>query len=149
LFLNAFGYLVLLAAAVFFFYVDVFFLGVACVLLVIVLAAMDYSRRRRVAAAREAAFRAAQAQAAAEEDEDEYDSDEYEEEKILIRNKIGKIPPVMRLRIKPKSTRRNTWEMTMQSTGDVLDSVFGTLYRLVSGTHEHEGETAWEAGRGR
>lgn len=144
-------YPVLIVLAAFFFYADLFFLGVSCAAALIILLFVETTGRRR---RREAAFAAAQAraaQAAAEEEDDgdEYDPDEYEEEKILIRNKVGKIPNVMHLRIKPKSKRRNTWEMTMQSTGDVMDSVFGSLYRLVAGKHEREGAKPWQAGRGR
>ena len=146
--MNALGYFLLLGCAVFFFYEDIFFLGVACVALLVIIVTMDYSQRRRASAARAAALRAMQARQE-EEEEDEYDEDEYEEEKILIRNMVGKIPGVMRLRIKPKSKRRNTWEMTMQDVGDIADTVFGSAFRLISGGHEHEQEKPWEAGRGR
>ncbi len=146
--MNALGYLLLLGFAVYFFYADIFFLGVASVALLVILVVMDYSQRRRASAARTAALRAMQARQE-EEEEDEYDEDEYEEEKILIRNKVGKIPGVMRLRIKPKSKRRNTWEMTAQDVGDIADTVFGSVFRLFSGAHEHEGKTPWDAGRGR
>lgn len=142
--MNPLAYLLLLACALFFFYADILFLGVACLLLLVIIAVLDYSRRR-AATARAAALRAAQAS----EEEEEYDEDEYEEEKILIRNKIGKIPPTMHIRIKPKSKRRNTWEMSMQDVGDMMDTVLGTVFRLVSGGHAHEGEKPWKAGRGR
>jgi hypothetical protein len=141
-------YFVLIALAAFFFYSDSFLLGVACAASLLLLFFVESNARNK---RRAAAWRAAQARAAqsAAEEEEEDDEDEYEEEKILIRNKVGKIPNVMHLRIKPKSKRRNTWEMTAQSTGDVLDSVFGSLFRLVAGKHEREGAKPWEAGRGR
>jgi len=146
--LKPLALILLLAAAAFFFYAEIFFLGVACVLVLLLLVFLDYSERRRsrAAAARAAALRAAAAEQGEEEEEDE---DEYEEEKILIRNKVGKIPPVVRLRIKPKSKRRDSWEMTAQDVGDIADTIFGSVYRLFSGRHEHEAEKPWEAGRGR
>jgi flagellar biosynthesis/type III secretory pathway M-ring protein FliF/YscJ len=149
MFLNALGYVLLVALAALFFYVDVFFAGVACALLLVFFALSDFLSRRRRRAAAFAAARARAAAQAAEEEEEEEDDEEYEEEKILIRHKVGAIPKTMHLRIKPKSKRRNTWEMTMQSTGDVMDSVFGSLYRLAAGKHEHEGRKPWQAGRGR
>jgi flagellar biosynthesis/type III secretory pathway M-ring protein FliF/YscJ len=144
--LNPLAYLLLLAAAAFFFYSDIFFLGVACILLLVVFLLLDASARRRRAAQWAAAQARAAAQAQAEEEEEE---EEGEEERILIRHKVGKIPPVMRLRIRPKSKRRSSWEMTTQDLGDIMDTVFGSVFRLVTGAHEHEAEKPWEAGRGR
>ena len=144
-------YLVLIALAAVFFYSDLFFLGVACAVAVPLLFFIESNSRNKRRAAAFSAARARAAQAAAEEDEgeDEYDPDEYEEEKILIRNKVGKIPNVMHLRIRPKSKRRSSWEMTAQDLGDVMDTVVGSVFRLASGKHEAEGKKPWEAGRGR
>jgi len=145
-------YLVLIALAALFFYADIFFLGVACAAAVPLLFFIESNarnKRRRAAAFSAARARAAQAAAEEDEDEDEYDPDEYEEEKILIRNKVGKIPSTMHLRIRPKSKRRSSWEMTAQDLGDVMDTVVGSVFRLVSGKHEAEGRKPWESGRGR
>lgn len=74
---------------------------------------------------------------------------EEEDEPIIYKQHPPKFPRVLRIRIRPKAKRRSSWEKAMAGVGDVMDTIFASGYRALTGKHEEKETEPWLAGRGR
>jgi hypothetical protein len=68
---------------------------------------------------------------------------------IVVKSSGAKVPSKIKVKVKDPWGSTTSWEDTSRSAGVVMDSIVGTLYRLVTGEHEEADTEQKEGVRGR
>jgi hypothetical protein len=68
---------------------------------------------------------------------------------IIVKSSGAKIPSKIKVKVKDPWGGTKSWEDTSRSAGDIMNTLFGTLYRLVTGEHEEADTPQNEGKRGR
>lgn len=68
---------------------------------------------------------------------------------IVVKSSAAKIPSTIKVKIKDHWGGTSSWEDTSKGIGEIANTFFGTLYRIIAGEHEEEDTDPNEGVRGR